>query len=209
MSSQDTSIVSRFYGPLATSEAPGKPMPHPPALGHVPSKRLHPGTFVPSADHLPDGVAEVRQALFGPDHHLYVADRRANAIKQYDGASGGLLHAIKAGDLENPIHLLFDHTGHRLYVGSEARDSVLAYDLTTDRVFTFIAPRSGGLREPAGMALGDDGYLYVASRGTRQILRYDAVNGRPDAKPFIDDMRDRPEFLLLVDAGDGDTRRSL
>ena len=51
---------------------------------------------------------------------------------------------------------------------------------------------------PAGMAFGDDGFLYVASRNAKEILRYDATDGRPSGKPFIKDLADNPEFLMLV-----------
>ncbi|PYK19617.1 MAG: hypothetical protein DME55_04345, partial [Verrucomicrobia bacterium] len=58
--------------------------------------------------------------------------------------------------------------------------------------------KSGGLNGPAGMAFGDDGFLYVASRNTKEILRYDSEDGRPSSKPFIGSLADNPEFLLLV-----------
>ena len=48
------------------------------------------------------------------------------------------------------------------------------------------------------MAFGDDGLLYVASRNTKEILRYDPKDGRPLSKPFIKDLGDNPEFLMLV-----------
>jgi hypothetical protein len=48
------------------------------------------------------------------------------------------------------------------------------------------------------MAFGDDGSLYVASRNTKEILRYKAMDGRPSSKPFIKDLADNPEFLMLV-----------
>jgi len=48
------------------------------------------------------------------------------------------------------------------------------------------------------MAFGDDGSLYVASRNSNEILRYDAKDGRPSTKPFIKDLADNPEFLMLV-----------
>ena len=51
---------------------------------------------------------------------------------------------------------------------------------------------------------GPDGRLYVSSRETRQILRFDASTGKPDATPFIDDLEDFPEFIALVGVmGDG------
>jgi hypothetical protein len=48
------------------------------------------------------------------------------------------------------------------------------------------------------MAFGDDGFLYVASRNSKQILRYGGNDGRPRRKPFINDLADNPEFLMLV-----------
>jgi len=48
------------------------------------------------------------------------------------------------------------------------------------------------------MAFGDHGSLYVASRNTKEILRYNAKDGRPSSKPFIKDLADNPEFLMLV-----------
>jgi len=39
--------------------------------------------------------------------------------------------------------------------------------------------RSGGLQNPAGLDLGPDGALYVASSGTNEILRYDTANFAP------------------------------
>jgi hypothetical protein len=49
------------------------------------------------------------------------------------------------------------------------------------------------------MAFGDDGFLYVASRNSREILRYGSIDGRLRGKPFIKDLADNPEFLMLVD----------
>jgi hypothetical protein len=48
------------------------------------------------------------------------------------------------------------------------------------------------------MAFGDDGFLYVASRNSKEILRYGGIDGRPCGKPFINDLADNPEFLVLV-----------
>ena len=48
------------------------------------------------------------------------------------------------------------------------------------------------------MAIGPDGKLYVCSRMSRQILRFDAKTGAPDAEPFIDGLPDNPEFIASV-----------
>lgn len=56
----------------------------------------------------------------------------------------------------------------------------------------------GGLQEPAGIAFGPDGKIYVCSRDTKQILRFDPETGTPDPVPFIDGLKDYPEFISLV-----------
>jgi streptogramin lyase len=88
--------------------------------------------------------------------------------------------------------------GRYLFVGSGGNDSILRHDLRQNSTSVFITPKSGGLNGPAGMAFGDDGLLYVASRNTKEILRYDPKDGRPLSKPFIKDLGDNPEFLMLV-----------
>jgi len=198
--SQDSRIVARYYGPLATDGPAGAPMPHPPALRRHPPGTFPPGTFAPSARHLPGGLEEVRHALFGPDGDLYVADRGADRVRRYDGATGEARGELSAGRLRTPIHLLFRPDG-ALLVGSRDDDAIYACDPASGEVAVLVAKEAGGLREPAGMAFGADGALYVASRGSRQILRFDATTGRPDPKPFVDGLGDRPEFLRLVAAG--------
>jgi hypothetical protein len=195
--SQDTSIVARYYGPTTTGGTPGAPMPHPAALRDFPHGTFHPGTFVPSAHHLPTGLEEVRHAIFGPDGALYVADRRANRVKLYDATTGELRRELGGDHLPTPIHLLFRPDG-TLLVGSRDGDAVLATDPSSGETVPLIASGAGGLHEPAGLALGPDGALYVASRGSRQILRFDPATGRPDPTPFIDHLPDRPEFILPV-----------
>ena len=32
----------------------------------------------------------------------------------------------------------------------------------------------------------------------KEILRYGGIDGRPHGKPFINDLADNPEFLMLV-----------
>jgi hypothetical protein len=72
-------------------------------------------------------------------------------------------------------------------------------DLLNENVTRFIHPQAGGLKNPSGLAFGDDGYFYVGSRGSRQILRYRLADGSPDRQPFINDLDDEPEFIERVD----------
>jgi sugar lactone lactonase YvrE len=69
-----------------------------------------------------------------------------------------------------------------LLVGSWATHSVRRYDITTGTYLgDFIAPGSGGLNLPDGLAWGPDNNLYVSSSNSNQILRYDGTSGN-----FID-----------------------
>lgn len=198
VSNQNSQIVSRYYGVKSPLTLQGSPMPMPDGLGHA--KGLPPGTFVPSARDSGEGLVEVREAVFGPDGKLYVADRGADCLKVYDGHSGKFLHTIGAGTglVDNPIHLLFANNGKSLFIGSGRTNSVLEYDLERDTLDTFVPPNAGGLVAPAGMAFGQDGWFYVASRESKQILRYRDKAGTPDSKPFIDKLPDNPEFLMMV-----------
>lgn len=197
--SQNTNVVGRYYGPHAAAGLPGQPMPYPPALRDGHPRRLLPGTFVPSVKHHEQGVRTVRRAVFGPDGHLYVADRDANSVKRYDGANGAYLGEYRHHHLSTPVHLAFRPDDGRLLVGSRDGHAVFAIDVASGKVSPLIEAGAGGLRAPGGLAFGADGKLYVCSRETRQILRFDAATGQPDPTPFIDGLGDYPEFISLVE----------
>jgi WD40 repeat protein len=199
--SQDTNVVGRYFGPETSHAAPGEPMPHPEALRGVNKKHLLPGTFVPSHEHAPSGLRTVRRAIFGPDGDLYVADRDTHSVKRYDGQHGTLLREYRHDDLTTPVHLLFHSGDGTLLVGSRDEHAIFAVDTETGRITTFVQPSAGGLQKPSGMAFGPDGKLYVCSRDSRQVLRFDATTGEPDPRPFLDQdtLEDFPEFITLVD----------
>ncbi len=201
ISNQDSNVVSRYFGPDTTTCSPGAIVPLPSALSDSPNN-YYPGTFVPSSEQEPEGgLQEVRAAIWGPDGNLYVSDRDANAVKKYDGTTGAFLGAVvdtNDSGLENPIYLVFSPDGANLYVGNSGQNNVLQYNMKSGTVDIFIEAGSGGLDAPAGLAFGNDGWFYVASRKGDQILRYSVDDGTPDDKPFIDDLDDNPEIIMLV-----------
>ena len=199
VSSQNTNLIARYHGPASKTGKPGTPMPLPQGLdrGKV---DLPPGTFIPSAKLASNGLLEVRAVIFAPNNDLYVADRAADCVRIYEARTGRHLRDLvsRSDQLDKPIHLFLSPDSCYLLVGSGGNDSILRHDLRKGSTSVFVAPKSGGLNGPAGMALGDDGLLYVASRNSKEILRYGWIDGRPRGKPFIKDLPDNPEFLVLV-----------
>jgi DNA-binding beta-propeller fold protein YncE len=191
VTSQNTNLVLRYRGPNSRDGVPAAPMPLP--FGLLGKGNFPPGTYCASAKHVPQGLQTVREAVFA-NGLLYVADRDADCVRKYDLITAEWRGRIAAaGLIDKPIHLAA--SGNSLFIGNRGNESVVTCDLRSERVAPFIQPRSGGLKNPAGLAFGNDGYLYVASRWTRQILRYRLTDGWPDRAPFIDDLEDEPEFI--------------
>ncbi len=66
----------------------------------------------------------------------------------------------------------------RLLVGDTFGDSIHEFDLDSGQyVRTLVPPGYGGLDEPADMAIGPDGALYVANVWGGNILKYDLNSG--------------------------------
>ena len=197
VTSQNASLTLRYHGPNSTAGKPGSPMPLPESLANLKRPKFPPGTFCASAADVAHGLTVVREAAFAGGF-LWVVDRDADCVRKYDPATAAYLDAISApGLIDKPIHLAVD--GNTLYIGNRGNESVVKCDLPTKKVTPFIRPKSGGLKNPSGLAFGSDGWFYAGSRGSRQILRYRLSDGSPDARPFIDELQDEPEFLERAD----------
>ena len=159
VTSQNTSLTLRYYGPDSTAGRPGSPMPLSPFLAQVKHQKFHPGTFCASAQEVEHGLKVVREAVFARGF-LWVADRDADCVRKYNLETGTYLGAIAALDLiDKPIHLAV--TGDSLYIGNRGNESVVKCDLVSEKVSSFIHPEAGGLQNPSGLAFGNDGYFYV------------------------------------------------
>jgi DNA-binding beta-propeller fold protein YncE len=69
-------------------------------------------------------------------------------------------------------------TDGNLYIASWTSNGVFRFNGTNGQFLNaFVAPASGGLSQPGGLAFGPDGNLYVSSTATHTILRYDGHSG--------------------------------
>ena len=150
---------------------------------------------------MPKHVAlrELRGFASGPDGDLYVADRDADRVKRYDGARGSLQCEYQHNHLSTSVHLAFQLGDRLLLAGSRDQHAMFAINTDSGEVSPLVEPDAGGLQSPGGIAFDAERRLYVCSRQTRQILRYDGNSGAPDLEPFIDGLKDAPEFTAFVD----------
>jgi streptogramin lyase len=135
------------------------------------------------------GLAGPRGLVFGPDGNLYVSSYHTDEVLRYDGVTGTLLGAFvtqQSGGLAGPRALTFG-PDNSLYVSSGDANEVLRYDGTTgafldafvgDNPETPDVDERGPLATPRGIVFGPaDGHLYVSSRDTDEVLRYDGTTG--------------------------------
>ena len=129
------------------------------------------------------GLRGPHTAIFGPDGELYVSSGDSDRVLRYDGATGEFIDEfVPAGvsPLESPRGMVFgpDNT---LYVSSSGTSQVLNY--RADGEYVGVSASGNGLDFPTGVTFGPDldengrPDLFVNSRYTDQVLRYDATNG--------------------------------
>lgn len=194
VSSQNANIVVRYEYPN------GSLMELPLALREKSGDFL-PSTFVANSALVGKsmGLKSVRGVIYEPNENvLYVSDKSENSVKRYAADTGDLLDVISDASLVTPVQMAFSEDGTTLYIGSISGNSVYSWNRLSKQFRTLVSPKNNaGLTQPSGIAVSGK-WLYVGSRGTKQILRYDLIDGTPDpAGPFIDNMPDQPEFLLF------------
>ena len=66
-----------------------------------------------------------------------------------------------------------------LFVTGYLSHSVARFDWASQTYQPFVAPNSGGLEQPRGIAVGPDGNVYVSDNSQNIIFRYDGATGAP------------------------------
>jgi DNA-binding beta-propeller fold protein YncE len=119
---------------------------------------------------------------FGGDGNLYVSSWLNNKVLRFDGKTGAFIDVfIEAGvgGLERPEHLEFRNG--MLYVQTAGQDlGVLRYDAATGAfIDQIVYPPDADpfFAYCEGMAIGDDGDIYVSARNLNQVMRFDGDTG--------------------------------
>jgi DNA-binding beta-propeller fold protein YncE len=144
------------------------------------------------------GLSAVRGICFGPDGYLYVADRDGSRVSSYDRKTGERVKIVvsEANGLKKPIQVTFTEDGKSLFVGDDETEQVLRLDMDSGLCSVFIPRGTAGLKAPSALVVSAK-WLYVGSRLTKEILRFEIATGKPDSKPYVT-LPDHPEFLLHV-----------
>jgi hypothetical protein len=205
LSSQDTNVVTR----LIVSKDGRTATPAPVARSLPASGTFLPGTFVASskgdlplqtttAVKPPAGLLYQNPTFSTDKKHsvrgvawangnLYVVDQPAGTVKIYN-ISGEFVG--QSNVVETPVHVLA-HQGN-LYVSGA--NQVLSSPLPSPARDFILSPIKGlKVKNSSGMAFGNSGNFYVASRTENTILKFDS-GFRP--MKFDCELPDNPEFLL-------------
>jgi hypothetical protein len=221
VSSQDTNVVTGYYGPKST--APGKEMPLSTFLqAQYPTGTFNSGTFVPaeSADpgvptftsvpgHL-GGLAltsngsthSVRGIAFDNSGRLYVADEAKDRVNVYD-RDGNLLGEISQSNnhsIQNPVALWFDGNRGLVYIGSPGNGRIFTYDVTSSGFqANSLINDDDRLDKVSGITVDPDGNIYTCSRETCDIYQWSP--GGSLLGTFAKGFNDTPEQIIPVFSG--------
>jgi hypothetical protein len=228
VSSQDTNVVTAFYGPNSQSSKPGSAMPCSAFLiTNYPSGQFNAGTFIPAfsakegspaftpvpteqggLSFIPtgDSTHSVRGIAFDNAGNLFVADEGLQRVTVSD-RTGSLLGSItgsKKHELSNPVALYFDSARDTLYIGSPGNDRLFTYDVKNVKKGDFTANsliQNKDLHSMSGIALDSDGTIYTGNRKAMAIYQW-SKKGEPMGT-FADSFANPPEQIIAVYAKHG------
>jgi hypothetical protein len=228
VSSQDTNVVTGFYGP--TAQCPGTAMPSSTSLPVAPPPTpYYGGTIVPAWTAAPGvppfppvpvdlggltfassgrSTHSVRGVAFDNNGNLYAADEGNNRVVVYGPGSRhfpflGAITNSKNHSVQGPVALWFDGDS-LLYVGSPGNQRIFTYAVSGVASGNFEADSlvqdSTRLDKVSGIAVAG-GYLYTCSRKTNTVYKW-STSGEFVAV-FASGFPDTPEQIVPVYSGFG------
>jgi len=219
VSSQDTNVVTVFYGPENSSAGQAGP-----DASSLPTGTFYPGTFVPAfsaAVGIPPNTSvpvadggltflttsssthSVRGLAFDSSGNLYVADEGNNRVAVFNstGAVLGFITGSKSHTISEPVALCFDVAGETLYIASPGNNTIFTYDASGAGKSEFTAKlliSDASLDKLSGIAVDPSGNLYSCSRGDMTISIWTESNGAWSASSFAGPFTDSPEQIMPV-----------
>jgi NHL repeat len=223
VASQDTNVVTGFFGPLSGSARQAMPLSAFLQKSY-PQGIFNPGTIVaawsaaagvPPFTPVPvdrggltfaasgGSTHSVRGLCFDGAGHLFVADEGNNRIGVYDAASGSFLGAItgsKSHSLASPVALFCAAGGGTVYIGSPGDQRVYTYPVSQvasgDFTASVLIHDDKRLDKLSGLTLDAAGNLYTGSRKSAEIHRWTSPGWSPSS--FAGPFSDSPEQILYV-----------
>jgi sugar lactone lactonase YvrE len=110
---------------------------------------------------------------------VFVSDTGNDRVQVFE-STGKLVRVIggrgaEDGKLDRPMAIAFDPSGNVLYVSEDGNRRISAFAGANGRLVGKIGEAGsagGGLAIPRGLAVGQDGVVYVADLGPRKIRRF-------------------------------------
>jgi hypothetical protein len=222
VSSQDTNVVSSFYGPLGQGhDRPGQATP---VSSFLPKGTYYAGTFAPARSaevgippNTPVPVDQggltfataggtrhsVRGIAFDSVGNLYVADEGNDRVAVF-GPGGNFLGAIaqsKSHSLDKPVALCFDAATNTLYIGSPGNQRLFTYDASLvgrgDLTANMLISDSK-LDKLSGIAVDPDGNIHTGNRKDNAIYQWSPNGDTFPHKTFAGPFGDSPERIIAV-----------
>jgi len=128
---------------------------------------------------------------------VYVANYSNNTITYYDANTGAYEDQFASTGLSQPNSIL--QIGDTVYVANGGSDNIRAFSASTGASLGVAV--STGLDFPEQMAIGPDGYLYVASQSNGDILYYDTSTFPFTYQGAVTTSFTRPHGIAFDNAG--------
>lgn len=148
------------------------------------------------------GVLDGPQAMFEDPHgDLVVVSESNHKLVKFDrNTLSTATTVIEAGLINNPIAVV-KKSADAIYLGSYSSNTILEVNSNSWQVINTLLPAGNNKIQgiDIGMALGNDGQLYVPGYDSDSILRVNTANG--NTNQFVNSGQhnlDRPRSILLL-----------